>query len=460
MSGTPEATDTRTYGRSAGLLTAAIGVAGLLTYAYFALASHTLEPADYGDVVILWSLVFVVASTLFRPTEQLLARTLAERDQLESGTSDALRSAGKIQAGAVLVAVVAALIAKGPITDELFGGDGFLFWVLVASLAGFGAAFYARGLLAGFGLYSLYAALLVVEVGSRLIFVVVVALGIAGDVDLVAFGIATAPLAPLLVLPLVSRRRTSRVAPTTPASGGDEPVVAPEMTLARGGRFAGAVLLIMFSEQVLVNSGALLVRLADGPSAAGFVFNVLMIARAPMVLFQAVAASLLPHLTRLRTGGGERNRDQFATSMRLTLLLVAAFAAVTTIAVLAVGPQVMQLAFGDEFTYGRWELALVSVGTGFLLAAACLSQAVLAHAQASRAGICWGLAAVAFIAFVLLAPLDPVRAVEAGFTAAAALLAALLTVVYLRPHPNPADELVPGIDGERQAALLIADEIG
>ena len=29
-------------------------------------------------------------------------------------------------------------------------------------------------------------------------------------------------------------------------------------------------------------------------------FNILLVARAPLVLFQAVAASLLPHLTSLR----------------------------------------------------------------------------------------------------------------------------------------------------------------
>ena len=34
------------------------------------------------QIVVLWSVVFVLASTLFRPIEQLLSRTLAEREQI------------------------------------------------------------------------------------------------------------------------------------------------------------------------------------------------------------------------------------------------------------------------------------------------------------------------------------------------------------------------------------------
>ena len=74
-----------------------------------------------------------------------------------------------------------------------------------------------------------------------------------------------------------------------------------EFTLAHGGGFAAAVLLIMVSEQTLLNAGPLLVRASEDAAAAGYIFNVLMIARAPLVLFQAVATSLLPHLTRLRS---------------------------------------------------------------------------------------------------------------------------------------------------------------
>ncbi len=75
----------------------------------------------------------------------------------------------------------------------------------------------------------------------------------------------------------------------------------PRLSMAKGGGFAAAVLVIMFSEQAFLNAGPLIIRGLQGAAAAGFIFNVLMIARAPLQLFQAVSTSILPHLTSLHT---------------------------------------------------------------------------------------------------------------------------------------------------------------
>src|SRR5690606_41834140 len=48
----------RRFGRSAALLSAGVGLAGLLTYGFFSLASHSLSPDEYGEVVLLWSVTF------------------------------------------------------------------------------------------------------------------------------------------------------------------------------------------------------------------------------------------------------------------------------------------------------------------------------------------------------------------------------------------------------------------
>ena len=74
------ATDRRGYGRGAALLSVGIGATGLVTYGYFSLASHTLSEADYGGITLLWSAVFITVSVLYRPVEQLLSRTIADRD--------------------------------------------------------------------------------------------------------------------------------------------------------------------------------------------------------------------------------------------------------------------------------------------------------------------------------------------------------------------------------------------
>ena len=76
MADEPEA---RSFGRSAGTLSVGVGLAGLLTYVYFALASHNLDATAYGEIVVLWSAAFVTISVLHRPVEQFISRTVAER---------------------------------------------------------------------------------------------------------------------------------------------------------------------------------------------------------------------------------------------------------------------------------------------------------------------------------------------------------------------------------------------
>src|SRR5439155_875153 len=184
-----------------------------------------------------------------------------------------------------------------------------------------------------------------------------------------------------------------------------------QFTLARGGGFAAAVFLIMVSEQTLLNAGPLLVRASEGAAAAGFIFNVLMIARAPLVLFQSVATSLLPHLTRLRSSADPDDADACALSIRITLRPIAAFAGVVAAVVLIAGPKLMQIAFGNQFAYDRLGLVIVSVGMGFYLSSGTLNQAALAQGQARRAAARWVICAAAFVAWNLLPVLEEFRRV-------------------------------------------------
>lgn len=442
MSATDPAAETRSYGRSAGLLAGAVGIAGVLTYIYFSLASHALDRTDYGEIVVLWSASFLLASTMFRPVEQLLARSLADHDQPAGERRRLLRLAGGLQAGLCLALLLALVAARAPIEDELLGGEAFLYWSLIVALAGFAISFFARGFLAGRSQFRFYAWLVMGEVVLRLAFLLPVVVGIATGADLVAVGIATVGLASLGVLPLAVRkvplgREETRFETLEPETAPTLPEDRPSLSLGSGGAFTGAVLVMMLCEQVLITSGALIVRVDAGAAAAGFIFNVLLVARAPLVLFQAVVASLLPHLSRLRSRGDHGSGEAFRDSVNRTLLLVAAFATATTIGVVAIGPPVMELAFGGELTYDRLGLAIVAAGMGFYLSALALNQAALARGQANVAALGWGVAALAFLAINLLGDLDPFRSVEIGFATGAALLAAWLYRLYAAEVPPP-----------------------
>jgi O-antigen/teichoic acid export membrane protein len=445
--------EARRFGRSAGLLSAGVGTAGVLTYLFFALASHNLEPRQYGEVVVLWSVVFVSISVLYRPVEQLLSRTIAERRAHREPVGSTLRVAAAIQIGVALVSGAAMLALRAPLEDGLLSGSQTLYWVMFAAVLGFGASFFARGFLAGNRRFGLLAALLVTESASRAAFALAVAVGIATGQAAIALGIAAAPCVSLLVVPLAFRRRAAPESGQHPAghpAGG-------RLSLASGSGFATAVLVIMLSEQALLNAGPLILRALQDAAAAGFIFNVLLLARAPLVVFQGVATSLLPHLTRLRARGGDAGEEAFRLSVAGTLRAVAAFTVLVATAVAIAGPDLMQLAFGESFSYDRTGLLIVTAGMGLYLSATTLSQAAVAQGRVRIAASCWAACALAFVGWCLVPVLDDARRVQIGFTAAAALLAALLHRVHRRPGKG-AERVVPGSPEEVEARLAIADE--
>jgi O-antigen/teichoic acid export membrane protein len=328
---------------------------------------------------------------------------------------------------AVLFAIVA-LALRDPIEDELLGGSGTLYTILIVAVLAYAASYFARGFLAGHHRFGLYGGLVLMEASSRFMFALAVAVSIAEGQTAVALGIAAAPIVSLAVVPWALGRRL-RAEPVLVTDEDD----ATEFTLSHGSGFAVAVLLIMLSEQTFLNAGPLLVKAnegARGAALAGFAFNVLLIARAPLQLFQAVQTSILPHLTRLRASG---ETDPFRRSVNLTLLAIAAFAGCVALVMLAIGPWLMDVVFGGDFDYERGGLVLVSIGMGLYLSAATLNQALLAHGRAPHAAAAWVGCAIAFALFLLLADFDDrVLQVEIAFLGAAACLCALLHSLYRR----------------------------
>jgi O-antigen/teichoic acid export membrane protein len=229
--------------------------------------------------------------------------------------------------------------------------------------------------------------------------------------------------------------------------------------MAHGTGFAAAVLVIMFSEQAFLNAGPLITRGLQGAAAAGFIFNVLMIARAPLQLFQAVSTSILPHLTGLHTSEAPDSEHEFHRSVRMVLLGIAAFTAFTALVVLLAGPKLMQLAFSNKFTYDREGLLLITFGMGLYLSSVTVNQACIAQGQVRRAAARWITCALLFIGwnFVPLVS-DEFRRVELGFLLAAGVLFALLCYVYRRPHERVEDIPAPGSPEELEVRLAAIDD--
>ena len=61
----------------------------------------------------------------------------------------------------------------------------------------------------------------------------------------------------------------------------------------------------------------------------------------------------------------------------------------------------MTILYGDEFTAGRVDLALLCVGIGGFMAAGVFCQAALARTQAWQAASAWACGAIVFVALEL-----------------------------------------------------------
>ena len=410
------------YGRGARILSIGIATTGLVTFAYFSVASYVLDDAQYTQIALLWSVLFVTVSVIYRPVEQLLSRTIADRRARGLEADHPLRTPLLIQGGFALAFFVIALALRGPIEDDLFDGSATLYWILVVAVLAYAASYFARGWLAGHQWFGLYGGLVFLEACSRLAFALAVAVGIAEGQSAVALGMAAAPFVSLVVVPWAFSRRPA-------ATGRERRDDEESLGLGRGGRFAVAVLAIMLAEQTLLNAGVLLADwTAEDAAVAGFVFNVLLIARAPLQLFQAIQGSLLPHLAGLEARAGQA---EFAHAIRITLLAIAGFASAVALGLAVLGPWAMDVLFDDAFTYGRWGLVLVALAMGAHLAAGTLNQAALARDHAGLAAACWLVSAAAFVIF-MVSPLvgDELLRVQIGYFGAAALLCALLGVLY------------------------------
>jgi O-antigen/teichoic acid export membrane protein len=445
------------FARGAALLSVLVGVTGVLTYSFFALVAHALDKGDRGDISVLWSAVFLVASVIYRPVEQLISRSIAEHHARGRSAAAPIRVAATIQVSLAVLFALVALALKGTIQDRLFSGSEVIYWSLVGAVIFYAASYFARGFLAGQRKFGLYGALVMMESSSRVVFAVLLVAGALNGRGTAAVAIAAAPLLSLIVVPWALGRQVRRLAGS---SGEEDDDDGERFTISQGMGFASAVLVVMFSEQAILNSGALVVRVTADQNAralAGSVFFVLMIARAPLQLFQAVSTTLLPHLTRLLVRErAAAHTGEFGSSVRVTAFACLGFGAATVIGVLALGPPVMKLLF--RYDYDRGGLAMVAAGMGLYLAATTLNQAALAQGRARRAAASWAASATFFVAFLVAAQIGEVREVEIAFLGTAALLATLLFAVYRRPIEAGEVAVAPGSLEELEARLAAADE--
>jgi O-antigen/teichoic acid export membrane protein len=186
----------------------------------------------------------------------------------------------------------------------------------------------------------------------------------------------------------------------------------------------------------MFNGGVVVVQLLASPfeqRVAGSFLNGRVLAFVPLFLFQAVTAALLPRLSALRSGGA---LVEFRRTLGRLLLLVAALGAATIVGSLLLGPTVLRLVFGPDFTLSSRDLALLAASCTALMAAQALGQGLIAHSDYRGVVAGWLAGVVAFFAVVFAVHTLILRVelgILAGGIAAATVLAALQPGVWRLP---------------------------
>lgn len=372
-----------------GTLEVGVGliIAGVTAYGFTVVSARALGQENYAPLSVLWAMVFLAGPGFFLPLEQEVSRALSARRTLGTGTGPVVRRAGVLGAVICALLVGATLILSPIIVAQLFNGDWLLLLGLVLGMVGYCIELLFRGTFSGLGRFRPYS---VVIGGEGLVrFLVCAGLAVFGVTYAGWYGMALgiAPLVAVLVA-LKGQRGLITEGPDAPYS---------ELSSALGALLAGSVLAM-----VLVNGGPIAMKILAGPGedeAVAAFFTAVIIARIPLFLFQAVQAALLPKLSALATAG---RFDEFKIGFRKLVAVIGGAGIVAIAFATLVGPQVIELLYGSEYTLSHRTVGLLAAGSVLFMLAQAMAQAVIALGGHTRMAICWLVAVITFIAVTAL----------------------------------------------------------
>jgi O-antigen/teichoic acid export membrane protein len=408
-----------------GTYTVGLGlvVSGLTAYGFQILAFRALPKAEYAALNGLWVIAFVLAPGFFLPLEQEVGRAIAHRRSQDVGGGPVVRraaAAGALLCGALITLVLLAevaihLIAGRGLSDVMFHSKAVLLPCLLIALVTYAVQHLTRGTLSGNGRFGPYGMILAAEGLFRI--VPALLLYLFGVDNLLLYGLVFA-LPPVFAsaTALLRQRGLLEPGPEAPWS---------ELSVNLGWLFGGSVFAQMLSYAPVMG----ILVLADPGQrdiAADFIVG-FFLARIPILLFQAVQAALLPKLASL-VGSGQH--DEFRAGLRKLLGIVIAIGIIGVIAGYLVGPTAGEILFGDKFTLGARDLALLAAGSGLFILALTLAQALIAVMGHSRATYAWIVGNIAFWVIAIATAQDLFLRVELGFVAGSGI-AALAMALFL-----------------------------
>jgi O-antigen/teichoic acid export membrane protein len=380
---------------------AGLAVTATASYAFLIITARVIGPVEFGAFSILWSLVFLIGGCLV-PFEQDVSRRLVARRVNGVGGRPVVVRAVLIGVALVSMGALVVLAASPWLIDRLFNGEPLLVVGLILGMLGYLAANLTEGTLSGNGRFARYGTFLGGETLIRVAMLLVcLAIGVrtAGPIGLALGG------APLVMAVAVLWRQGDLVPPGPPVAWRD--LIGSLSSLLTAALLSFAI----------INGPPVLLQLIAGPdqSAEVGVFTAaLIVARVPLLLWQAIQAALLPGLAKLASQDGIPELRRGVT--RLTAV-VFVLVVVGTVVSFAIGPQVIELLFGSAYPIDHRTVGLLALASGGFVLATALALAIVALGGTREVPIGWATGFVVMVVVVSLGG-DALLRVELAFVAA------------------------------------------
>jgi O-antigen/teichoic acid export membrane protein len=357
---------------------AGIAIAGLTAYAFLSLSYRQLVPGsstvDYSAVFGLWVVVYTLTPGLFQPLEQEVGRALAHRRAQGIGGGPLVKRAATLGGVLALTAVIGSIAAGPTITSRVFNHEAVLFFSLLIGIVVYYATYIARGALAGNGRFGAYGTMLAAEGIVRVVAVIVLVIIGSRSPGAFALVLVLPPIA-AMAIGLRGQKNLLEPGPAAPYS---------ELSSAIGYLLLGSVLCQALSYSAYIAAVVLKTPAQDdlvGKLAAG-----ILIARIPLLGFQAVQAALLPKLARLAGAGQD---VEFRKALRQLVMIVLAVGVIGVVGGFAIGHGAGRLLFGKKFELGNRDVGLLAVGSGAFIFTLTLAQALIALRSYAAAALSW-----------------------------------------------------------------------
>jgi O-antigen/teichoic acid export membrane protein len=362
-----------TYSVAAG-----IAIAGVTAYAFLSLAYRQLvtdnSKVGYTALFGLWVILYTICPGFFQPLEQEVGRAIASRRAQGIGGAPLVKRAAVLGGILALAAIVASFAALSPLTTRVFHHNSVLFLSLIIGIVAYYVSFIARGTLAGNGRFGPYGTLVGAEGLVRLVATAV--LFVVGVHAAGVFGLALA-LPPIAALFIAMRGQKHLLEP-----GPEAPY--SELSTALGWLLLGSVLCQALSYAAYIS--AVVLAKPSQTDLVGDLATGILIARIPLLGFQAVQAALLPKLARL-AGAGEE--IEFRKALRQIVMIVLAVGLIGIVGGFLVGHTAGRILFGAKFTLGNVDVGLLALGSAGFMLALTLAQALIALRSYAASALSW-----------------------------------------------------------------------